>query len=125
MPGHGRANQEPCHAIRAAWPVQRGTHCSTSAGQTALSAGGCTAGRLGTRLADHPLVEPDWTCPFCSLLCDGFALERTPEALVLHGTDCPRARAGLAAHARREAPAAFIDGGVAPVEEAIAEAARR
>ena len=70
-------------------------------------------------------MEPDWTCPFCSLLCDGFALERRPDALVLHGSDCPRARAGLAAHARREAPAAFIDGTVAPVEEAIAEAARR
>jgi formylmethanofuran dehydrogenase subunit B len=70
-------------------------------------------------------VEPDWTCPFCSLLCDGFALERGAQALVLHGTDCPRARAGLAAHARREPPAAFIDGSAAPAEEAIAEAARR
>ncbi|HET8747319.1 MAG TPA: formylmethanofuran dehydrogenase [Ramlibacter sp.] len=70
-------------------------------------------------------MEPDWTCPFCSLLCDGFALERGPQALVLHGTDCPRARAGLAAHAQREAPAAWIDGSVATFEEALAEAARR
>ncbi|MBL0424707.1 molybdopterin-binding domain-containing protein [Ramlibacter alkalitolerans] len=70
-------------------------------------------------------MEPDWTCPFCSLLCDGFALERAAPALVLRGTDCPRARAGLAAHAGGEAPAAWIDGGVAPQEEAIAEAARR
>jgi formylmethanofuran dehydrogenase subunit B len=70
-------------------------------------------------------VEPDWTCPFCSLLCDGFALERGADALVLLGTDCPRACAGLAAHARREAASAWIDGTVAPAEEALAEAARR
>jgi len=70
-------------------------------------------------------VEPDWTCPFCSLLCDGFALERGPQALVLHGSDCPRARAGLAAQARHEAPAAWIDGTVVAPEEALAEAARR
>jgi formylmethanofuran dehydrogenase subunit B len=82
-------------------------------------------GTLGTRLADVLSVEPDWTCPFCSLLCDGFALERGAEALVLQGSDCPRARAGLAAHARREVPVAWIDGTVAPAEEAVDEAARR
>ncbi|MEJ8838853.1 formylmethanofuran dehydrogenase [Ramlibacter sp. AN1133] len=70
-------------------------------------------------------MEPDWTCPFCSLLCDGFALERAGEALVLQASDCPRARAGLAAHARSEAPAAFVDGSAAPIDEAVAEAARR
>ena len=67
-------------------------------------------------------MEPDWTCPFCSLLCDSFALDGE---LVLHGSDCPRARAGLAAHAPREAPAAFVDGAALPAQEALVEAARR
>ena len=70
-------------------------------------------------------MEPDWTCPFCSLLCDGFALDRTGDALALQGSDCPRARAGLAAHARREAAAASIDGVAASVDETLAEAAQR
>jgi formylmethanofuran dehydrogenase subunit B len=70
-------------------------------------------------------VESDWTCPFCSLLCESFALERAGNALVLRGTDCPRARAGLAAHFGREAPVAWIDGVAVPPEDAIAEAAQR
>jgi formylmethanofuran dehydrogenase subunit B len=70
-------------------------------------------------------VEPDWTCPFCSLLCDGFALERGADTLVLQGTDCPRARAGLAAQARREEPVAWVDGATATADDALAEAARR
>ncbi len=68
-----------------------------------------------------PPLEPDWTCPFCSLLCDGFALD----GATLQGSDCPRALAGLAAHAAGEAPAAFVDGDIASADEAIAEAARR
>jgi formylmethanofuran dehydrogenase subunit B len=70
-------------------------------------------------------TESDWTCPFCALLCDGFALHGAPDAPALHGSDCPRARAGLAAHGRREVPQALIDGVAAPVEDALAEAARR
>ena len=70
-------------------------------------------------------MEPDWTCPFCSLLCDGFALARDAQALTLQGSDCPRARAGLATHARREAPAPFVDGAAATPDDALAEAARR
>jgi formylmethanofuran dehydrogenase subunit B len=72
-----------------------------------------------------PPVPSDWTCPFCSLLCDSFALSPAADAFVLHGSDCPRARAGLAAHAARPAPAASIDGVAAPAEQAILEAARR
>jgi formylmethanofuran dehydrogenase subunit B len=38
-----------------------------------------------------------WTCPFCALLCDRFALDAaasgTPQ---LHGSDCPRAKRALA-----------------------------
>lgn len=80
---------------------------------------------LAQRLRSAVSVEPDWTCPFCSLLCDGFALARGSESLVLQGSDCERARAGLAAHARREPAAAWVDGTVVAVEEAVAEAARR
>ncbi|HEX7888127.1 MAG TPA: formylmethanofuran dehydrogenase [Ramlibacter sp.] len=70
-------------------------------------------------------MEANWTCPFCALLCDSFALEGGPEALALNGSTCPRARAGLAAHARPEAPVAFIDGVAVEPAQAIAEAARR
>ncbi|MDB5955952.1 formylmethanofuran dehydrogenase [Ramlibacter sp.] len=66
-------------------------------------------------------LEPDWTCPFCSLLCDGFALAGT----TLQGTDCPRALAGLAAHPPGEVPLALIDGDTVPAEGALAEAAQR
>lgn len=80
---------------------------------------------MAQRLRSAPIVPSEWTCPFCSLLCDGFALERGPQGPMLRGTDCPRARAGLAAHALRGAPSAFIDGGSVPAAEAVAEAARR
>ena len=42
---------------------------------------------------------PAWTCPFCSLLCDDFALGDAASPS-LRGSDCPRARAALAAHRR-------------------------
>ncbi|WP_240980102.1 formylmethanofuran dehydrogenase [Ramlibacter agri] len=67
----------------------------------------------------------EWTCPFCSLLCDGFALASREGALVLDGSDCPRARAGLVAHQSRGQPEAFVDGAVASLEAGLAEAARR
>ncbi len=39
-----------------------------------------------------------WTCPFCPLLCDGFAVRADVPArrLVLEGSDCPRAQQALA-----------------------------
>jgi len=70
-------------------------------------------------------VDAAWTCPFCSLLCDGLALAGGPDAFVLNGSDCPRARAGLAEHAPRPEPEPFIDGAPASEEDALAEAARR
>lgn len=36
-----------------------------------------------------------WTCPFCTLLCDGFAVAATPTPTLL-GSSCPIARRGLA-----------------------------
>ncbi|WP_222622800.1 formylmethanofuran dehydrogenase [Ramlibacter cellulosilyticus] len=70
-------------------------------------------------------MDANWTCPFCSLHCDGLALEGAPAALMLNGTDCPRARAGLDAHRSRDAPSACIDGSAVAPEAAEAEAARR
>ena len=67
-----------------------------------------------------------WTCPFCPLLCDEFALDAAAPAPALHGSDCPRALAALEQHARGPiAPAASIGGLPATVIDAIAEAARR
>jgi formylmethanofuran dehydrogenase subunit B len=70
-------------------------------------------------------VDASWTCPFCSLLCDGLVLAGGPDAFVLDGINCPRARAGLAELVPREAPVPFIDGAPASEEDALAEAARR
>ena len=69
-----------------------------------------------------------WTCPFCPLLCDEFALDTAAAVPALRGSDCPRALAALAQHAR-PAPAAAalarVDGVPATAVDAIAEAARR
>lgn len=74
--------------------------------------------------ASHPATA--WTCPFCPLLCDEFALDATADVPVLGGSDCPRALAALRQHARPPAvPAASVDGLAATVDDAIAEAARR
>jgi formylmethanofuran dehydrogenase subunit B len=67
-----------------------------------------------------------WTCPFCPLLCDEFALDAQAAVPVLRGSECPRALAALEQHARRPAAAvAGIDGQAASVVDAVAEAARR
>jgi len=64
-----------------------------------------------------------WTCPFCSLLCDGFGLS-DPQALQLQGSDCPRAIAGL--KAQRGGPdGARVDGAAASLDAAAAAAAER
>jgi len=66
-----------------------------------------------------------WTCPFCPLLCDEFALDAAADVPALRGSDCPRALAALRRHARPLAAGARIDGQDAAVDEAIAEAAAR
>ena len=67
-----------------------------------------------------------WTCPFCPLLCDDFALDTDAVVPVLRGSDCPRALAGLARHAKQAGTAqARVDGRPAAVADAVAEAARR
>jgi formylmethanofuran dehydrogenase subunit B len=79
--------------------------------------------------ADHLAAESPavaWTCPFCGLLCDEFALADGPQPR-LEGSDCPRARAALAAHARPPGtPAtAWIDGAPAALDAALDAAAHR
>jgi formylmethanofuran dehydrogenase subunit B len=118
-------HQEACHD-----PIARfacGPPHSVPCGRCRLPAEARVSVQRGLahRLRMGGAVEANWTCPFCALLCDGFALEGGPEGLVLHGSTCPRARAGLAAHASREAPVASIDGVAAEPARAIAEAARR
>lgn len=66
-----------------------------------------------------------WTCPFCPLLCDGFALAREGGHYRLQGSDCPRAAAALArfddAAAAQAAPQ--VDGKPVALEEALDAAA--
>lgn len=70
-------------------------------------------------------VQPrDWTCPFCSLLCDGLALAPGP-VLQLRGGDCPRARAGLAAFDHPAAAVSCVDGVPRGLDAALDAAAAR
>ncbi len=63
-----------------------------------------------------------WVCPFCALLCDAFGVESHGDSLALTGTDCPRARAGLAQFASAPSGAQPLLNG-APCEPAVAIAA--
>lgn len=65
-----------------------------------------------------------WTCPFCSLLCDGFALESGP-VLQLHGSDCPRARSGLATFDDLGIATPSVDGAGRDLDAALDAAAAR
>lgn len=62
-----------------------------------------------------------WTCPFCALLCDRFALDGS---LQLRGSDCPRAIRALA-HFKQDDRTArpTIDGKPASLDDSIAAAA--
>ena len=84
------------------------------------------AWRLHAMSTSASLPDTAWTCPFCPLLCDEFALDTVPEVPVLRGSDCPRALAALERHARPHiVEAASVDGRAVAAAEAIAEAARR
>ena len=67
-----------------------------------------------------------WTCPFCPLLCDRFSVDAEAGTWALTGSDCDRARSGLARFDPAAAPAARpqIDGVACDLEAAIAAAAR-
>jgi len=65
---------------------------------------------------------PPWTCPFCSLLCDGFRVEGSA-SLQLQGSDCPRARQGLSHFRAEPAPATpRVSGEAADLDTAITTA---
>lgn len=74
-----------------------------------------------------PAAEAPWTCPFCTLLCDGYSVAaQADSSLQLQGSDCPRAQRGLALfRAAPPAPAAtpLVNGTPASLEEAAAAAA--
>ena len=66
-----------------------------------------------------------WTCPFCPLLCDGFGVTSDTGRLQLTGSECHRARSGLARFDPAGAPARpQVDGVACDEAEAIAAAAR-
>ena len=80
----------------------------------------------GTPPADAN-TPPPWTCPFCSLLCDGFGVQpQAGNSLQLTGSDCPRARRGLATFAAQPgpAPAPLVNGAPATLAQAVAAAAQ-
>lgn len=64
-----------------------------------------------------------WTCPFCALLCDGFAVDRSGSALRLLGSDCPRARRALADFSAAPPPPATLGGKAVAHDVAIGAAA--
>lgn len=69
-----------------------------------------------------PSGQP-WTCPFCPLLCDGFALD--PARPALTDSPCPTAAAALARFGDRPAIAApRVDGQAVDLEAALDAAAQ-
>mgnify|MGYP001198505531 CR=1 FL=1 len=81
--------------------------------------------KLRPMTLSNPTATPDWTCPFCSLLCENFH-PAPGGAAPIDGSDCPRALAALAAHTRPgPGPGALIDGQPASIDAALDEAARR
>ena len=65
-----------------------------------------------------------WTCPFCSLLCDSLQLAEAGGALVLQGSDCPRALRALARFTPGAVATPLIAGQPASLEAAIEQAAQ-
>ncbi|WP_295636924.1 formylmethanofuran dehydrogenase [uncultured Methylibium sp.] len=74
-------------------------------------------------MSPTPSAATPWTCPFCPLLCDGYALAQGPDGLALVGSDCPRAAASLARCASATVTPT-IDGQPASADAALDAAAR-
>jgi formylmethanofuran dehydrogenase subunit B len=74
---------------------------------------------------DQQGTAREWTCPFCSLLCDGFGVAASLEGrLTLRGSHCTRAARGLSHFGSRAAEGApCLNGSAVSMEEAIASAA--
>jgi formylmethanofuran dehydrogenase subunit B len=81
-----------------------------------------------TNAPPRAVAAPDrWTCPFCPLLCDRWQVHAGPDgrSLELRGSDCARARAGLAQFsAAPSAAQPLVDGHAAMLGEAVTAAAR-
>ncbi|MCL1961283.1 MAG: hypothetical protein FWG56_05830 [Desulfovibrionaceae bacterium] len=74
----------------------------------------------------RPGGKAPWTCPFCSLLCDAFSVERGPAGAPprLDGGECARAQAALSAFGGADALARpRVDGRDCDLDAALAEAA--
>ena len=71
-------------------------------------------------------VAAPWTCPFCPLLCDHFAIAAGPGGeLSLSGSDCPRAHAALARfHAVPSTASPSVQGRACDLDIAVTAAAR-
>jgi formylmethanofuran dehydrogenase subunit B len=71
-------------------------------------------------------VAAAWTCPFCPLLCDRFAVVGGPSGWSLQGSDCPRSHHALARFDAVALPAAqsSIAGAACTLEDAVDAAAR-
>ncbi len=81
-----------------------------------------------TNVSPRAVAAPNrWTCPFCPLLCDRWQARPAPDGrgLELRGTDCARARAGLAQFsAATGAVQPLVDGRAATHSDAVTAAAR-
>ena len=75
-------------------------------------------------IAAEPGSAP-WTCPFCPLLCDTFGVDTGPPGtpLKLVGSECPRARAGLAHFDAASAAQPQVDGRDCDLDTALTAAA--
>ncbi|MDH5537925.1 MAG: formylmethanofuran dehydrogenase [Rhizobacter sp.] len=75
-------------------------------------------------MSQPPATAPDralpWTCPFCPLHCDGFAIDARAASPTLVGSDCGRAKAALGQFKRAVSPAQpQVDGVACDLERAI------
>lgn len=76
-------------------------------------------------MTSTPGAPAPWTCPFCPLLCDGFALAQRADGLAVVGSDCARAKTALARFdAAAAAATPMIDGQPASADAALDAAAR-
>lgn len=73
-----------------------------------------------------PLITRDWTCPFCSLLCDDLVVGSHGDGtLSVPDTECPRLAQALARFGATDASCGcVVDGNAAELDDALARAAQ-
>ncbi|WP_433696102.1 formylmethanofuran dehydrogenase [Paraburkholderia phenoliruptrix] len=84
-----------------------------------------TTSPAGAPHAGASAVTRDWTCPFCSLLCDDLTIEAHDDAtLCAHNTDCPRLAQALGCYGAGDASCpASVDGDEVELDAALSRAA--